>query len=59
MSEIAPAQFADYMSNPRVAEHMPLLTSGWNEEAAANFIAMKEACWPRDGLGHWTFLADG
>jgi hypothetical protein len=59
LSEIAPAQIADHMSNPRVAEHMPLLTSGWNEAAATKFVAMKEACWVRDGLGHWAFLADG
>lgn len=59
LSKIAPAQIADHMSNPRVAEHITLLTSGWNEETAANFIAMKEACWTRDGLGHWAFLADG
>lgn len=59
LSEIAPAEIADHMSDPRVAEHMPLLTSGWDEAAAAKFVAMKEACWARDGLGHWAFLADG
>ena len=59
LSEIAPAEIADHMSDPRVAEHMPLLTSGWDEAAAAKFVTMKEACWARDGLGHWAFLADG
>lgn len=59
LSEIAPAEIADHMSDPRVAEHMPLLTSGWDEAAATKFVAMKEACWARDGLGHWAFLADG
>jgi hypothetical protein len=47
------------MSDTRVAEHMPLLTPGWDEEAASRFVAIKEACWTRDGLGHWAFLADG
>lgn len=59
LSEIAPAEIADHMSDPRVAEHMPLLTLSWDEAAAAKFVAMKEACWARDGLGHWAFLADG
>ncbi|MBF9031016.1 GNAT family N-acetyltransferase [Rhodobacterales bacterium HKCCE3408] len=47
------------MSDPRVAEHMPLLRSTWDEEMAAKFIQMKEACWTGDGLGHWAFLANG
>lgn len=47
------------MSDPRVAEHMPLLKSKWDQHALANFIATKEACWRRDGLGHWAILCDG
>nr|WP_298296494.1 hypothetical protein [uncultured Litoreibacter sp.] len=47
------------MSDPRVAEHMPLLTGGWSITDATEFVAMKEACWARDGLGHWAILADG
>ncbi|SCZ54354.1 hypothetical protein SAMN04488118_102281 [Epibacterium ulvae] len=46
------------MSDPRVAEHMPLLTFEWDEAAVAKFIATKEACWSRDGLGHWAILQD-
>ncbi len=48
-----------HMSNPRVAEHMPLLTDKWTRPTAAAFVAAKEACWQRDGLGHWAFLQDG
>lgn len=59
LTEIEPSEIAEHMSDPRVAEHMPLLTFDWDEQAAANFIAHKEACWARDGLGHWAFLADG
>ncbi|WP_415405358.1 hypothetical protein [Tateyamaria sp. SN3-11] len=47
------------MSGPRVAEHMPLLTFAWDAAAVDSFVAHKEACWRRDGLGHWAFLADG
>ena len=47
------------MSDPRVAEHMPLLTFEWDAEALASFIAAKEACWARDGLGHWAILHEG
>jgi RimJ/RimL family protein N-acetyltransferase len=59
LRDIAPAEIAAHMSDPRVAVHMPLLTFEWDEETAARFIATKEACWARDGLGHWAFLADG
>ena len=47
------------MSDPRVAEHMPLLTAAWDEQAAAKFVAQKEARWAQDGLGHWAILANG
>ena len=59
LSEIEPAEIAAHMSDPRVAEHMPLLTSAWDAKAAATFVAQKEAYWARDGLGHWAFLSGG
>lgn len=58
LSEIDPAEIVAHMSDPRVAEHMPLLTFAWDAKVAAEFIATKEACWARDGLGHWAFMAD-
>lgn len=59
LPRIAPTEIVAHMSDPRVAEHMPLLTSTWDAEAVDAFVAAKEACWVRDGLGHWAFLADG
>ncbi|MGZ2260082.1 GNAT family N-acetyltransferase [Roseobacter sp. A03A-229] len=59
LTEVEPAKIADHMSDPRVAEHMPLLTSAWDINVAAGFVAKKEEYWARDGLGHWAFLADG
>ncbi len=59
LTEVEPAEIADHMSDPRVAEHMPLLTGGWSITDATEFVAMKEACWARDGLGHWAIFADG
>ena len=56
---IAPATIADHMSDPRVAEHMPLLTSAWDSATATRFVAHKEDRWARDGLGHWAFLSGG
>lgn len=56
---IAPATIAKHMSDPRVAEHMPLLTSAWDSAAATRFVAHKEELWARDGLGHWAFLSGG
>lgn len=48
-----------HMSDPRVAEHMPLLASKWDRKILAEFIAAKEECWRRDGLGHWAILCNG
>lgn len=58
LTEVEPAEIADHMSDPRVAAHMPLLTSAWDINVAAGFVAKKEEYWARDGLGHWAFLAD-
>ena len=59
LSEIEPTEIAAHMSDPRVAEHMPLLTFEWDTAAVAKFVAQKEQCWARDGLGHWAILAGG
>jgi len=59
LREIEPAEIAAHMSDPRVAEHMPLLSMTWDTDVARRFIASKEQCWERDGLGHWAFLLDG
>ena len=59
LSEIEPTEIAAHMADPRVAEHMPLLRSEWDTAAAAEFVAQKEACWARDGLGHWAILSNG
>ena len=59
LTEIDPAEIAAHMSDPRVAAHMPLLTADWDAAETAAFVARKEACWARDGLGHWAFLSDG
>ncbi|MBY6067701.1 GNAT family N-acetyltransferase [Leisingera aquaemixtae] len=56
LTEVTPQEIARHMSDPRMAEHMPLLTGQWDEAAAREFVAAKEACWQRDGLGHWAFL---
>lgn len=58
LPEIDPAEIAAHMSDPRVAEHMPLLTFAWDAAAVATFVAQKEECWARDGLGHWAILCD-
>lgn len=59
LSDVPPGEILDHMSDPRVAEHMPLATFAWDAEAVDRFVAMKEACWARDGLGHWAFLDGG
>lgn len=59
ITEIRPAEIIAHMSDPRVARHMPLLTSPWGEKDVADFIATKEAYWHRDGLGHWGIFSNG
>lgn len=59
LPEVSAADILNHMRDPRVAEHMPLLTMPWTGETVGAFVAAKEACWTRDGLGHWAFLADG
>jgi hypothetical protein len=59
LPEIEPNEISAHMSDPRVAEHMPLLIFEWNAAAVSKFVASKEECWDRDGLGHWAILSNG
>lgn len=59
LPDVPPDEIARHMSHPRMTEHMPLLTGAWDRERALAFVAAKEACWARDGLGHWAFMCDG
>lgn len=59
LSEVSLDSLVAHMNDPRTREHMPLLTASWAIEDAAAFVAAKEACWQRDGLGHWAILEDG
>ena len=59
LPEVPLREIIAHMADPRVAAHMPLLTGRWDAERADAFVAAKEACWGRDGLGHWGFLANG
>jgi len=56
LSKIESSEIIAHMSEPRIAEHMPLLKFEWNEASVVSFIATKEKCWSRDGLGHWAIL---
>lgn len=59
LPDISPDEIVAHMSDPRVAAHMPLLTSKWDHDAVTKFVAAKEECWRRDGLGHWAILCNG
>ncbi len=59
LTEVPLVELAAHMSDPRLRAHMPLLTGPWGEVEARAFVDAKEACWARDGLGHWAFLVDG
>lgn len=59
LPDIPPDEIFSHMSDPRIAEHMPLLTHKWDRQRIVEFIATKEKYWQRDGLGHWAILHNG
>ncbi len=58
-TEVELADLVAHMSEPRLREHMPLLKGPWGETEARAFVAAKESCWERDGLGHWALFEGG
>ena len=58
LPEIESGEILAHMSDPRVSQHMPLLTIEWDAAAVTRFVATKEKCWVRDGLGHWAILSN-
>lgn len=58
LTEVSREEILAHMQDPRVGEHMPLMTEPWDAQTVEGFIAAKEACWQRDGLGHWAILCD-
>ena len=58
LGDVPPIELVAHMSDPRVAEHMPLLTGDWDLAAIDAFVAAKDATWRRDGLGHWAIYCD-
>ncbi|MCE8517682.1 GNAT family N-acetyltransferase [Ruegeria pomeroyi] len=59
LSQVDPDLITAHMRDPRLAVHMPLMPASWSDAQTAGFIQAKEACWGRDGLGHWAFLHQG
>lgn len=58
LTDVAPATLIAHMSDPRMAAHMPLLEGPWDQDDVARFLTAKQACWQRDGLGHWAIFHD-
>jgi hypothetical protein len=56
LTDVPPDDILAHMADPRVAVHLPLMTKPWDRAMVDSFIAAKEACWQRDGLGHWAIL---
>lgn len=59
LPEVPPHEIIAHMADPRVAQHLPLLTAPWDQQVVSEFVAAKESCWQRDGLGHWAIYCDG
>ncbi len=59
LTDIPLSDIVAHMSDPRLLDHMPLLSGDWTDQRAAEFVAFKEGFWTRDGLGHWAILQDG
>ncbi len=59
LGEVAIDQIITQMSDAAVVAHMPLAKRVWDDDFAREFVRAKEACWSRDGLGHWAiYLAE-
>ncbi len=59
LTDVPLDEIAAHMRVPRVTEHMPLNVGCWDLAACEAFVRAKEACWHRDGLGHWAFRCNG
>lgn len=59
LPEVEPAAILGHLRDPRIARHLPLLPADPDMALVEKVIAAKEACWERDGLGHWAILHDG
>lgn len=59
LPEVSRDEIIAHMDDPRMAAHMPLLTFRWDRKRVDEFVAIKEAYWTHDGLGHWAILANG
>ncbi len=58
LSDVDPELLIAHMSDPKTAEHMPLMPDSWDHSTIASFVATKEAAWTQDGLGHWAIFQD-
>lgn len=58
LPEVSPDEILTHMTDPRISAHLPLLTGEWDHHRVERFVAAKEACWQRDGLGHWAIFCD-
>lgn len=57
--DVDPAAVLAHLQDPRIARHLPLLPPKPDAALVESMIAAKEACWERDGLGHWAILHNG
>jgi len=58
LTDIPAASIREHMSDPRVAKHLPLMTkTEWQDSDVDSLVKVKEACWTKDGLGHWAILS--
>lgn len=56
LTDLALPEIVSHMSDPRVAEHMPLLAFEWTLTEAEKFVQAKEVTWREHGLGNWAIL---
>lgn len=58
LESIDPHELLVHMRDPRIAKHLPLLRSGWDQATVDAFISRKAEHWAEHGLGHWAILLD-
>ena len=59
LSEIAPDEIIELMNHPRLKEHLPLLTTTFDEMEAEALVQAKEHFWKDHGMGPVAFVIEG
>ena len=56
LSDVDGSAILAHLRDPRIARHLPLLPAEPDMALVEQIVSAKDACWERDGLGHWAIF---